>query len=85
VAVRQEDSLIGDVVAQLKATERELERQLAGVRAAISALDGNAVSRRGRPAAAKPVRKRRALSAKARAAISRAQKLRWAKHRAANK
>ena len=74
--------MIGDVVRQLKATERELQSQLEAVRGALSALDGRAARRGGRPAAAKPVRKRRRLSAKARAAISRAQKLRGAKHRA---
>jgi len=55
---------------------------------------GNVVSRvrRGRPAGSKnlkdagdaaPVRKRRKMSAKARAAISAAQKARWAKRKAA--
>jgi hypothetical protein len=77
--------VIGDVVDQLKATERELQSQLDGVRAALNALDGTAAGRRGRPAAVTPARRRRRLSAKARAAISRAQKLRWAKHRAAKK
>ena len=75
--------MIGDVVSQLKATERTLAMQLEGVRAAIQALDGSSIGRR---AAAQPVvRKRRRLSAKARVAISRAQKLRWAKHRAEQK
>jgi hypothetical protein len=76
--------VIADVVGQLRATEQQLARQLEGVRAAISALDGGSAVKRDRPAAAAtPVRKRRRLSAKARAAISRAQKLRWAKQRAA--
>ena len=77
--------MIADVVSQLKVTERTLAMQLAGVRAALNALDAGAAARRGGPATAKPVTKRRRLSAKARAAISRAQKLRWAKHRAAQK
>jgi|KBSMisStaDraftv2_1062788.scaffolds.fasta_scaffold17438_8 hypothetical protein len=77
-----------DVIRGLKKTEQELVKQLAGVRGAIASLSfGSAVSpsmpRGG--AAGSPVRKRRRLSAKARAAISRAQKLRWAKQRAANK
>lgn len=75
--------MIGDVVRQLKATEQELQSQLEGIQAALSALDGDALGRRRRRAAAQPVmRKRRRLSAKARAAISRAQRLRWARHRA---
>ena len=76
-----------DVIRGLKKTEQELVKQLAGVRGAIASLSfGSAVSPSmpGR-AAGSPVRKRRRLSAKARAAISRAQKLRWAKQRAANK
>ena len=75
--------MIGEVVSQLKATERKLQGQLDAVRGALSALDGSAIGRRGRPAGAKPIVKRRGgLSAKARAAISRAQKARWAKFRA---
>ena len=48
-------------------------------------------SKRGRPvgsqnvAAAKPLKKRRKMSAKARAAISKAQKARWAKQKAGAK
>ena len=69
-----------DLVRGLRKTEQQLVKQLAGVRKAISSLEfGSAVS----PAlGGRPVRPRRRLSAKARAAISRAQKLRWAKHRA---
>jgi len=73
--------VLSELVRGLKQTEQQLVQQLEGVRAAIAALGtpmatGNAVS--GRPV----VRKRGKLSAKGRAAISRAQKLRWAKHRA---
>jgi hypothetical protein len=73
--------VFADVVRDLKATEQQLVGQLEGVRAAIAALDGSNVTA---PAASSEpvVHKRRRLSAKARAAISRAQKLRWAKHRA---
>jgi hypothetical protein len=70
-----------ELVSGLRKTEQQLVKQLEGVRKAISSLEfGSAVS----PAlGGRPVRRRRRrLSAKARAAISRAQKLRWAKHRA---
>lgn len=73
-----------DLIRGLRNTEKQLVKQLQGVRTAISSLEfGSAVS----PAMPdQPVgRKRRRLSAKARAAISRAQKLRWAKHRAEKK
>ena len=79
------------VLASLRSAEQELERQLAGIKRAISSLEfggfpapGRAPGRRrGRPTADANVRpgKRRKLSAKARAAISRAQKKRWAKIR----
>jgi len=71
-----------DVIRGLRRTERQLVKQLEGVRGAIASLEmGGAVSpaMKSRPPA---VRKRRKLSAKARAAISRAQKARWAKQRA---
>ena len=73
--------MFSDLVRELRGTEQLLVKQLEGVRGAISALDGGSaavsVSSIG-----PVVRKRRRLSAKARAAISRAQKLRWAKVRA---
>jgi hypothetical protein len=79
------------VLASLRRAEQELERQLAGIKRAISSLefDGfpapgrNAGRRSGRSTASANggPRKRRKLSAKARAAISRAQKKRWAKLR----
>jgi hypothetical protein len=73
--------VFADVVRDLKATEQQLVGQLGSVRAAIAALDGTNTTKAA--VSAEPiVRKRRRLSAKARAAISRAQKLRWAKHRA---
>ena len=73
--------MFADVVRELKATEQQLVGQLQGVRAAIAALDTNTTADSATNGAA-VVRKRRRLSAKARAAISRAQKLRWAKYRA---
>ena len=79
------------VVANLRSAEQELERQLAGIKRAISSLEFGGFPapertvgrRRGRPSASANAapRKRRKLSAKARAAISRAQKKRWAKLR----
>jgi hypothetical protein len=78
-----------DVIRGLKKAEQQLVKQLQGVRGAIASLSfGSAVSpSMPEPGggAGSPVRKRRRLSAKARAAISRAQKLRWAKQRAAKK
>ena len=77
-----------DLVRGLRQTEQHLVKQLEGVRGAIAALElGSAVSpgMRGPRAGIAPVRKRRRLSAKARAAISRAQKLRWAKQKAEKK
>lgn len=78
------------LVDGLRRAEQELEKQLAGVRTAISSLEfGGAVSpaspgrRRGRPA--RTGRKRRKMSAAARAKISAAQKKRWAKQRAGEK
>jgi hypothetical protein len=66
------------LVRSLRKAEAELARQLDGVRQAISTLEfGGAAS----PAAPRTGQKRRALSSKARAAISRAQKKRWAKLR----
>jgi hypothetical protein len=62
-----------------------LEKQLEGVRAAISSLEfgGGGVPKLARTKrAARRPRKRRKLSAKARRAISLAQKRRWAKQKA---
>ena len=79
------------VLASLRSAEQELERQLAGIKRAISSLEFGGFPapgwissrRRGRPPASTNAapRKRRKLSAKAKAAISRAQKARWAKLR----
>lgn len=73
------------LVRRLRQAERELEKQLEGIRAAISSLEfgGGGVprsERRKRPAG-RPRRKRK-MSAKARRAISLAQKRRWAKKKA---
>ena len=77
----------GGLVSALRRAEQQLERQLHGVRTAISSLElGSAVSP-ALPArgialrAGGGVRKRRRLSAAARKRISDAQKKRWAKQR----
>ena len=85
-----------DVINALPQEEQQVTTQLSKIRAAIAALGSNiryVVTGRGGPkrrGATQPkpagVRKRkRRLSAKARAAISAAQKKRWAKVRAAKK
>ena len=74
------------LVKRLRQAERELEKQLEGIRAAISSLEfgGGGVPRSERKKrSGRPPRKRRKVSAKARRAISLAQKRRWAKQKAA--
>ena len=77
------------LIRNLRRAEQRLARQLDGIRSAISSLEfGSAASpgirvtgrKRGR-ARGRTAGRRRKLSAKARAAISRAQKKRWAKLR----
>jgi hypothetical protein len=73
------------LVRRLRQAERELEKQLEGIRAAISSLEfgGGGVPRseRMKRSASRPRRKRK-MSARARRAISLAQKRRWAKKKA---
>jgi hypothetical protein len=71
------------LVRRLRQAERELEKQLEGIRAAISSLEfgGGGVPRSERKKPGR-TRRRRKLSAKARRAISLAQKRRWAKQKA---
>jgi hypothetical protein len=69
-----------DILAALKQEEAKLQRQLAGIQGAIKALNG-------RPGSTQPTnkvlgRKKRVMSAAARAKISKATKARWAKFRA---
>ena len=71
-----------DLVRELKATEQQLVGQLEGVRAAISALETGGAAATPETSDTPVARKRSRISAKGRAAISRAQKLRWAKQRA---
>ena len=73
------------LVKRLRQAERELEKQLERIRAAISSLEfgGGGVPRSERKKrGGQAPRKRRKLSAKARRAISLAQKRRWAKQKA---
>lgn len=78
-----------ELISGLRRAERHLEKQLAGIRDAISSLElgGGGVPRLARrvPRRGPGRPRKRVLSAKARAAISRAQKARWAKARARSK
>jgi hypothetical protein len=77
------------LISGLRRAEKQLETQLASVRSAISSLElgGGGIQRltgrRGRKRGTAPPRRRRRLSAKARKAISDAQKKRWAKIKSA--
>jgi len=77
------------LLSSLRRVEQQLERQLTGVRTAISSLSfGSAVSPAipGRGSRVqRSTRKRRKMSAAARAKISAAQKKRWAAHKAGKK
>jgi hypothetical protein len=80
-----------DVMNTLREEEQKLAKQLSAIRVAMSALGSNlgyiATGHGRKPARPKGsvagVRKRKPLSAKARKAISDAQKKRWAKQKAA--
>jgi hypothetical protein len=69
---------VNKLVKQLKKERDLVQKQLAGLNAAISAFVGVY-------AGSKPTRKRRNLSTKARAKIAAAQRARWAKFRASKK
>lgn len=77
------------IISGLRRAEREVEAQLAAIRAAIASLrsGGARAGRRTRLAigGATPVRRRRRMSAAARKRISDAQKARWARQKAAKK
>jgi hypothetical protein len=66
---------ISTIVKQLKKERDRVERQLSGLNAALSAFVGTY-------GGTKRTRRRRTLSAKARAKIAAAQRARWAKVRA---
>jgi hypothetical protein len=73
-----------DIVEALKQEEVKLQRQLAGVQGAITALNGRgttAVSS-GRTSGSTVTSSKRTMSAAVRARISRKAKARWAKIRA---
>jgi hypothetical protein len=76
------------LIRNLRRAEEQLVRQLEGIRNAISSLEfgsaaspGIRIGGRKRSPQRREAGRRRTLSAKARAAISRAQKKRWAKLR----
>ena len=82
-------AILKNILFQLRKQERQLARQLEGIRSAISSLDfggapappvGPAFQKSGRKAA--PV-KRRKFSAATRAKMAAAQKARWAKQKSA--
>ncbi|MHB8218663.1 MAG: hypothetical protein ACYDDS_21535 [Candidatus Sulfotelmatobacter sp.] len=64
---------VTSIVKQLKKERDKVEKQLSGLNAALAAFVGTYYI------GAKPTRKRRNLSAAARAKISAAQRARWAK------
>jgi hypothetical protein len=64
------------IVKQLKKERDKVERQLSGLNAALSAFIGAYTGKAGN-ASSKPTRKRRKMSAKARAKIGAAQRARW--------
>jgi hypothetical protein len=68
-----------DVIRNLQIAENALKKQLAGVQTAIASLQG-AESRRISRHRTTP-RRRRRMSAAARARIAAAQRARWAKYR----
>ena len=74
-----------NVTAALRKAEAALEKELGQIRAAIAALGAGGGANRGpgRPKGSGRTTGRRKLSAKARKAISDAQKARWAKQKAA--
>jgi hypothetical protein len=69
---------VSGFVKQLKKERDRVQKQLSGLNAALSAFAGVYTS-------TKPSRKRRKLSAKARAKIAAAQRARWAKLKAKKK
>jgi len=68
------------LLASLRQAEAQFEKQLAGIRAALSSLEVEILA-----TAFRRPRRRRRMSAAARAKISAAQKRRWAKEKAAPK
>jgi len=72
-----------DILVALKQEEVKLQQQLKGIRGAIAALDGAHHAPSGaQPVGQEGVRRKRTMSAAARAKISKATKARWKKFRA---
>jgi hypothetical protein len=70
-----------DIIVALRKEESELQKKLAAVQTAISALNGG-VNGGHKLTAVEVTPKRKQMSATARASISRATKLRWKKFHA---
>jgi len=73
-----------DIVQALRQEEAKLQRQLAGIRGAITALNGGAKTAvsSGRTASPIVTSRKRTMSAAVRARMSRKAKARWARIRA---
>jgi len=72
-----------DILVALKKEESKLRQQLKGIQGAIAALNGAHHAASGvRFVSHEGVRRKRTMSAAARAKISKASKARWAKFRA---
>ena len=73
-----------DIIEALQQEESKLQRQLTAVQGAIAALNGSAKTAvsLGHAISPRGTKARRTLSAAARAKMSRAAKVRWAKIRA---
>ena len=73
-----------DIIGALKQEASKLEQQLTAVQGAIAALNGgaNTVVSPGRTGSGKSTKRKRTMSVAARAKMSRAAKLRWAKIKA---
>ena len=72
-----------DILEALRQEEVKLQRQLKGIQGAIASLNGShSTSPRAQMSANNGASRKRAMSAAARAKISKATKARWAKYRA---
>jgi hypothetical protein len=73
-----------DIIGALKQEEAKLEQRLTAVQGAIAALNGsaNTLVSPGRIGSGKSTERKKTMSASARAKMSRAAKLRWAKIKA---
>jgi hypothetical protein len=73
-----------DIIGALKQEEAKLEQRLTAVQGAIAALNGsaNTLVSPGRIGSGKSTERKKTMSASARAKMSRAAKLRWARIKA---